>query len=221
MPMERAMTTPRFAAAALISVLAAAPSFADIPQTPIIMGPAVSGQCVVGSDGCGLAKGASMDPVGEAAIVGLGQRAVPTIGIDAAAKLAEKKAAAPAAKAPDPADAADLTDLVAIGGQIINPGAAAAAPFRSATGMNLGASAAAAEGASMRPKQATFDTHVDGSGINTAPQVGKISGLSYTQSQKVETTLKGKGSAFDADPKLSAGDADFGAGGTRASSNGR
>ena len=214
------MNTPRFAAAALISALAAAPAFSDIPLTPITMGPAASGQCVVGSDGCGLAKGASMDPVGEAAIVGLGQRAVPTIGGDASAKLAERKAAAAAPKAADPAEAADITDLVAIGGQIINPAGAGAPPFHSATGMNLSASAAAAEGASMRPRQATFDTHVDGSAIPT-PTVGKATGLSYIQSQKVQATLGNKGAAFGTDPKLNAGDAGFGAGGTSASSDGR
>lgn len=215
------MNTPLFAFAALVSALAAAPAFSQAaePMIPIPMGPAASGQCVIGSEGCGLARGAAMDPVGEAALVGLGQRAVPTLGGDAAAKAAERKAAAAAIKIPDASDAADsATDLVAIGGQIINP-LASQTPFRSATGMSLGASAAAAEASSLRPRQATFDTRVDGSGIGT-PQAGKAAGLSYIQSQKVEAALGGKGNAFGTDPKLSAGDADFAAGGTRASSNG-
>ena len=209
------MKNPLFALAALLS-LAAAPAFSE-PLVPVPMGPAASGQCVIGSEGCGLARGAAMDPVSEAVIVGLGQRAVPTIGGEASAKAA--KMAAAAAKPANTGDAAaDSTDLVAIGGQIINP-VGGQTPFHSATGMNLGAAAAGAEGSSMLPRQATFDTHVDGSGI-AAAKVGKATGLSYVQSQKVESVIGAKTDPFTGDPKLNAGDADMGAGGTRASSNG-
>jgi hypothetical protein len=205
------MKNPLFAFAALLS-LAAAPAFSE-PLMAIPMGPAGSGQCVIGSDGCGLARGAAMDPVAEAVIVGLGQRAVPSLGGDSVAKA--NKMTNAAAKAPD---APDTTDLVAIGGQIINP-IGGQTPFHSATGMNLGASAAAAEGSSMLPHQATFDTHVDGSGIEAA-HAGKATGLSYVHSQKVEAVVGAKTDPFSGDPKLNAGDADMGAGGTRASSNG-
>lgn len=210
------MKTPLFAV--LLSLASAA---AADPLLPIPMGPAGAGQCVIGSDGCGLARGASMDPVGEAVIVGLGQRAVPTLGGDAVEKAAKLAAAqiAQAVKAPETTDiAGSATDLVAIGGQIINPGGSAT-PFRSATGMNLGAAAAAAEGSSMLPKQATFDTRVDGSGIASAAPA-KASGLSYIHSQKVEAVVGAKTDPFAGDPKLNAGDADMAAGGTRASSNG-
>lgn len=206
------MKTPLFAVLLALAV----PAFAE-PLLPIPMGPAGSGQCVIGSNGCGLAQGAAMDPVSEAAIVDLGQRAVPTIGGGSAARAA--KLAAALAKAPDLSDAADTsTDLVAIGGQIINPGGAQT-PFHSATGMNLGSVAAAAEGSSMLPRQATFDTRVDGSGIASV-KPGKASGLSYIQSQKVEAAIGAKTDPFSGDPKLNAGDADMSAGGTRASANG-
>jgi hypothetical protein len=213
------MNAPRFAAAALISALAA-PAFAQTAAlTPIPVGPAAAGQCVIGSESCGLARGAAMDPVGEAALVGLGQSMVPPLGGDSSGRSAADKKTAPSTKTPDLSESADAgTDLVAIGGQIINPLGAGAPVFRSATGMNLNASAAAAEGASMRPRQATFDTHVDGSAIPT-PSAAKPTGLSYTQMQKVEATLGGKGAAFGTDPKLSAGDGDFSAGGTRAAPN--
>jgi hypothetical protein len=207
------MKNPLFA---VLFSLAAIPAFSE-PLLPIPMGPAGSGQCVIGSEGCGLARGASMDPVAESVIVGLGQRAVPTIGGESAAKAA--KIAAAAAKSANTADApADTTDLVAIGGQIINP-LGARTPFHSATGMNLGAAAAAAEGASNLPRQATFDTRVDGSDI-AAARPGKATGLSYIQSRKVEGAIGAKTDPFSGDPKLNAGDADMGAGGTRASSNG-
>jgi hypothetical protein len=209
------MKSPLFAVAALLTALAA-PAFSE-PLMPIPMGPAGSGQCVVGSDGCGLARGAAMDPVSEAVIVGLGQRAVPTLGGDAAAKAAKLAAAAPA-KPVDTDVAGTSTDLVAIGGQIINP-SGSQTPFHSATGMNLGAAAAAAEASSNLPRQATFDTRVDGSGIASA-KPGKATGLSYIQSQKVEAAIGAKTDPFSGDPKLNAGDADMSAGGTRASSNG-
>ena len=202
------MKTPLFAVLLSLATAAAAE-----PLVPVPMGPAASGQCVIGSDGCGLARGAAMDPVSEAVIVGLGQRAVPTIGGESSAKAAKMAAAA---KAPDAAP--DTTDLVAIGGQIINP-LGAQTPFHSATGMNLGASAAAAEASSNLPRQGTFDTHVDGSGI-AAARPGKATGLSYVHTQKVEAAIGAKTDPFSGDPKLNAGDADMGAGGTRASSNG-
>jgi hypothetical protein len=200
----------------LAVLLALGPAvFAADPLTPIPMGPAGAGQCVVGSDGCGLARGAAMDPVGEAVIVGLGQRAVPSLGGDAVEKAA-KMAAAQLTKAPEVADIAGTsTDLVGIGGQIINPGGTT---FRSATGMTLNAAAAAAEGSLGMPKQATFDTHVDGSGIAAAAPA-KPSGLSYFHSQKVEAVVGAKVDPFGGDPKLNAGDAGMSAGGTRASAN--
>lgn len=207
------MKTPLFAV-----LLALAASASADPLIPIPMGPAASGQCVIGSDGCGVARGAAMDPVSEAVIVGLGQRAVPSLGGDALEK-AEKMVAAQAAKtAPAEDVAGSATDIAAIGGQIINPGGSAA-PFRSATGMNLGAAAAAAEGSSMLPKQATFDTHVDGSAVASASPA-KATGLSYVHSQKVEAVVGAKIDPFGSDPKLNAGDSGLGAGGTRASSNG-
>ncbi|HXS99992.1 MAG TPA: hypothetical protein VN915_04920 [Elusimicrobiota bacterium] len=208
------MKTPLFAA--LLALAASA--FAD-PLVPIPMGPAGAGQCIIGSDGCGAPRGSAMDPVGEAVIVGLGQRAVPSLGGDALEKAAKMIAAQQAAKAPAAEDVAgSATDLVAIGGQIINPGGSAA-PFRSATGMSLGAAAAAGEGSSMLPKQATFDTRVDGSAIAAAAPA-KATGLSYVHSQKVEAVVGAKTDPFAGDPKLNAGDAEMGAGGTRASSNG-
>lgn len=204
----------------LLAVLLALGSaaFASDPLMPIPMGPAGAGQCVVGSEGCGQPRGAAMDPVGEAVIVGLGQRAVPTLGGDAVEKAA-KLAAAQLAKTSETTDiAGNATDLVAIGGQIINPGGSQAT-FRSATGMTLNAAAAAAEGSLGMPKQATFDTRVDGSGLAAAAPA-KPSGLSYVHSQKVEAVVGAKIDPFGSDPKLNAGDAGMGAGGTRASSNG-
>ena len=189
------MNAPRLAFAALLPALAAAPAFSqNAPLIPVAMGPAASGQCVIGSAGCGLARGAAMDPVAEDALVGLGQRAVPTIS------LPEKKAPPIAAK--DDSDAAGSeTDLAAIGGRIINPLGPAAA-----SGADLGAAPAnpAAAGASE---------------IEPAP-VAKATGLAYTHSLKVEASLGGKESTFSGDPKLSAGDADFAPGGFGASTNG-
>jgi hypothetical protein len=207
------MNTPRFAAV-LISALAAAPAFSQTaPLTPISMGPAAAGQCIIGSEGCGLARGALFDPVAEDALVGLGQRAVLTLRTESPRQIATEKPAPLAA--PKPQDASDAansgTDVFAIGGQIINP-LGGAAPLRGATTMNLGASASASA------RQATFDTHLDASGTAPAP-VAKATGLSYVQSQKVEAALTGKAAAFGSDPKLSAGDADFSAGGFGASSN--
>ena len=207
------MNTPRLAAA-LITALAAPAFCQTAPLTPISMGPAAAGQCVIGSAGCGLARGASFDPVAEDALVGLGQRAVLTLRTDAPGSAASEKR--PPLAAPKPQDAADAantgTDLFAIGGQIINP-LGGAAPLRGATGMGLGASASGAA------RQATFDTHLDASG--TAPvSVAKATGLSYVHSEKVEASLTGKSAAFGSDPKLSAGDADFAPGGFGAASNG-
>ena len=208
------MNAPRLAFAALLSA-AAGPAFCqNAPLTPITMGPAAAGQCVIGSEGCGLARGAAFDPVAEDALVGLGQRAVPTLRTDFPGRAAaETKPSLPAVKPQDVSDAPNAgADLFAIGGQIINP-LGGAAPLRAAAGTNLGASASAAA------RQATFDTHVDASGTAPAP-VAKATGLSYVQSQKVEASLGGKAGAFGSDPKLSAGDADFSAGGFGASSNG-
>jgi len=207
------MKTPLFAV-----LLALAASASADPLVAIPMGPAGAGQCVIGAEGCGVARGAAMDPVGEAVIVGLGQRAVPSLGGDALEKAAKMIAAQQAPKAPAEDIAGSATDLVAIGGQIINPGGAQA-PFRSATGMSLNAATAAAEGSSMLAKQATFDTRVDGAGIASAAPA-KASGLSYLHSQKVEAVVGAKVDPFGVDPKLNAGDSDMAAGGTRASSNG-
>ena len=211
------MNTPRFAVAAMISALSAAPAFSQ-PLSAVPAVPAPSAQCMIGAPGCGASLGSIMDPMAEGALVGLSQSMVPPLGggSDAAAKKAPPVAIR-TTNDPELADAG--TDLVAIGGQIINPGGSAA-PFHSATGMNLGASAAAAAAAANRPSQAAFDTHVDGSGI-AAPVASKVSNLSFVKAQKAEAAIEGKGAAFGNDPKLSAGDADFGAGGTRASSNGR
>jgi hypothetical protein len=162
---------------------------------------------VIGSEGCGVAPGASMDPVSEAALVGLGQRAVPTLNTPAPRIVAEKKPSSLAAKTPEDSSPADL---LAIGGQIINP-LAGASPFKSTSAAGLGSSASG--------RQATFDTHIDASGTSAAP-VAKATGLSYVRSVKVEESLTGKEAAFGSDPKLSAGDADFGSGGFGASSNG-
>jgi hypothetical protein len=202
------MNTPRLAVAALLSAFAAAPAFSQTaPLTPITQGPAGPGQCVLGSEGCGVAAGSAMDPISEAALVGIGQRAVPVVNMPAQRSLAEKKAPPVAAKTIEDQDPADL---VAIGGQIINP-LAGAATFKGASAMGLGSSAAGS-------RQATFDTHVDGS-VTAAPAV-KATGLSYTRSVQVQDTLTGKEAAFGSDPKLSAGDAEFGSGGFGASSNG-
>ncbi len=131
--------------------------------------------------------------------MGLGQSMIPAL--DAPSSPASKKAPPIAAKTPTDSDSADAADLVAIGGQIINPNGA----FHSSTGMNLSASAAAAVAGSMLPHQARFDTHIDASG--TAPAgVAKATNLSYVHSQNVEAALGGKEQAFGTDPKLSADD---------------
>jgi hypothetical protein len=212
------MNTPRFAAAALISALAAAPAFSQPVLTPISMGPAGTGQCVIGSEGCGSA-GSAMDPISEGALVGLGQSMIPALGAPHTSASGSAAGGAAAKKAPSIAkttgDAEDPgADLVAIGGQIINP-LGGAAPGRGANGLALGAVAAT----SQPTRQATFDTHIDGSPVPT-PTSAKATGLSYIHSQKVESTIGGNATAFGTDPKLSAGDADFGSGGTRASANG-
>jgi hypothetical protein len=208
------MNTPRFAVAALL--LAAAPALCQPVLTPISMGPAGTGQCVIGSENCG-AAGSAMDPISEGALVGLGQSMVPALGPSHAASGSAAGGAA-TKKAPSVArttgDEDPGTDLVAIGGQIINP-LGGAAPGRAANGMTLGVAAA-----QQPARAATFDTHIDGSPVPT-PTSAKATGLSYTHNQKVEATIGGNGAAFGTDPKLSAGDGDFGSGGTRASSNGR
>ena len=211
------MNTPRFAAAALL--LAAAPAFSQPVLTPISMGPAGTGQCVIGSEGCGSA-GSAMDPISEGALVGLGQSMIPSLGAPHSSASGSAAGGAAAKKAPSVAKTGDAedpgADLVAIGGQIINP-LGGAAPGRGANGMGLGAVAAAAQ---QPTRQATFDTHIDGSPVPT-PTSAKATGLSYIHSQKVESTIGGNATAFGTDPKLSAGDGDFGSGGTRATSNGR
>lgn len=209
------MNTPRFAVAVLSSALAAAPAFSQ-PLMPVSMGPAGAGQCVLGSEGCGSA-GSIMDPLSEGTLMGLGQSMIPPLGNSSVAAgsasggAAAKKAPSVAPKSTNEEDPG--TDLVAIGGQIINPlgGAAALHP---ANGMNLPISAA-----QQPARSATFDTHLDGSAIPT-PTSAKATGLSYVHSQKVESTIGGNANAFGSDPKLSAGDADFGSGGTRATANG-
>jgi hypothetical protein len=206
-PGGRAAMTAFRSAFALISALAAAPAPAqNAPLIPILKGPAAPGQCVIGSAGCGLAG--AMDPIAEGALVGLGQRAVLSLDGDVAERSPAAKKAPPVAppRIADDPDADAGADLIAIGGQIINPLPATTQPR-----------VASAQAAPAR--LTTFDTRVDASPISGG-QVPKATGLSYFQSQKVEATLKGKGAAFGNDPKLSAGDADFAPGGFRATSNG-
>ena len=193
------MNAPRLALAALLSALTSASSPAQ-PLIPVPMGPAGAGQCIIGSSACGLARDAVMDPVSEAALVQLGQEAVPSLGTPRYAPPA-------VAASSESAEEDSGTDLIALGGQIINP-AGASAPLRG-TGLTAASPA----------RQATFDTRVDGTPIALEP-APKPAGLSYVHSLKVESIIGGKGAAFGNDPKLSAGDANFAPGGFGASPNG-
>lgn len=197
------MKTPRLAFAFLFS--AAAPALAQTtPLTPITIGPAASGQCVVGTGSCGAPSGSAFDPVFEGSLVRIGQQAVPTLNT-------ERRAASVAAKTASDETPESATDIAALGGQIINPNAGT---FKSATSFGLGASA------TMGARQSTFDTHLDATGTTPEP-VAKAQNLGYYKSVKIEESLTGKENSFGADPKMSAGDSDFAPSGTGASSNNR
>ena len=168
------MNTPRFAFAVLLSALAAPAFSQNAPLTPVSTGPAAPGQCVLGATGCGQPRGSAMDPVSENALVGLGQRTAPSLGAPA-----EKKAAPTAAKIADDPDYS-VTDLAALGGQIINP-SGAMAPF--------------SQHPAAPSDQADLGAPSDAAGITAAP-VPTPSGFSYIHSQKVEATTGEKGTAL-------------------------
>ena len=153
------MNSFRPAVAVLISALASPALSQSTATTPLSTGPT-----------------SSMDPTSENALVGLGQRAVLTLGDDAAQRIAAEKKAAPPPKAADDSDAPESeTDLAALGRQIINP-PAPSTPSPGAAGMNPAAS----------PSQ---------SAAADAEQAPASSGLTYTHLQKVEATLGKKEAA--------------------------
>ncbi|MFI5361696.1 MAG: hypothetical protein ACHQ49_06980 [Elusimicrobiota bacterium] len=196
------MKTPRLAFAVLLA--AAAPALAQTSLTPITMGPPATGQCVVGTGSCGVPFGGTMDPVFEGSLVRLGQQAVPTLNT-------ERGAPPVAAKTASDETPESATDIAALGGQIINPGAASSS-FGRATSFGLGPSA------SVGARQSTFDTRIDATGTTPEP-VAKAQNLGYYKSVKIEESLTGKEQSFGADPKMSAGDSDFTPSGTGASAN--
>jgi hypothetical protein len=126
-----------------------------------------------------------MDPASENALIGLGQRAVPSLGDDAAQRIAAEKKAAPAPKIADDTDTADSeTDLTALGRQIINP-PSASTPSQGAVGPNSPAT----------PSQAPSPAPSAEAGAAQAPAT---SGFTYTHLQKVEATLDKKAAASGA-----------------------